>query len=175
MQRCACIVNWRDNKRLQTLWSGTGVDAWRQWERAQEGWPGAIESRYSRTVSAASLEETLLWALSAMAGLHTLLAGTWVWQKTDSLKKKYGGGMCWTKRGSHWETRRQWKACRKTEEQCWRVWSITCPSTGSYTAICVCLVVGWSKLFPTAWNKPKKTAWARKMERWTDEIKTPCD
>lgn len=85
---CACIVNWRDNKRLQTLWSGTGVDAWRQWEQAQEEWPGAIESRYSRAVSAASLEEMLLWALSVMAGLHTLLAGTWVGQKTDSLKRK---------------------------------------------------------------------------------------
>lgn len=47
MPRCACIVNWRDNKRLQTLWSATGVDAWRQWEQTQEGWPGAIKTRYS--------------------------------------------------------------------------------------------------------------------------------
>lgn len=36
----------------------------------------------------------LLWALSLISGIHILLAGTWVWQKIDSLKRKCRGTAC---------------------------------------------------------------------------------
>lgn len=80
--QCMCVLKREDNKRLQTLWSNAGVNAWRQWEWAQEGWPEAIKSRYSRSVSDASLEDTLLCARTANAGFLRSFTGTWLADRT---------------------------------------------------------------------------------------------
>lgn len=180
MQQRERTVNWRDNKRLQTLWSGTGVDAWRQWKCAQEGWPGAIKSRYSRTVSAGSSKETPLCTLSAMAGLDALLAGARVGQKSGSLERKYRrDSMCWggglgggEATEKHNERKRHAGKQRKSLGECGLLYSPALAVIRQFVSV-------WPsagrKCLLIVWNKPKVSAWAKEMERWMDEIKRPCD
>lgn len=175
MQRCACIVNWRDNKRLQTLWSVTGVDAWRQWEQTQEGWPGAIKSRYSSF----SCQLGGNTALSSLSDVWYPRVVSWDLGQTkerlpheEITERQHVLGLRGETTGKLNKRERHAGKQKNSLGECALLYAPALAVIQQFVSI-------WSlagrKCLLIAWNKPKVSVWAKKMGRWIAEIKRPCD